>query len=124
MPWFLVVSVTLMVAPAAALLGAVKGETTKSVYADETVLIEKKGDKVELSIKGKVLKEDDAKELYRKFNKKDDEPLHEKVERETGIEPATSSLGSSRSTAELLPRAALRHSTVGRVLLDPPFSRE
>jgi hypothetical protein len=27
-----------------------------------------------------------------------------KVERETGIEPATSSLGSSRSTAELLPR--------------------
>ena len=27
-----------------------------------------------------------------------------RMERETGIEPATSSLGSSRSTAELLPR--------------------
>ena len=27
-----------------------------------------------------------------------------RLERETGIEPATSSLGSSRSTAELLPR--------------------
>jgi hypothetical protein len=27
----------------------------------------------------------------------------EKMERETGIEPATSSLGSWRSTAELLP---------------------
>jgi hypothetical protein len=30
----------------------------------------------------------------------------EKMERETGIEPATSSLGSWRSTAELLPLTA------------------
>ena len=30
------------------------------------------------------------------------------LERETGIEPATSSLGSSRSTAELLPRSVRR----------------
>ena len=29
----------------------------------------------------------------------------ERVERETGIEPATSSLGSLRSTAELLPQS-------------------
>jgi hypothetical protein len=29
----------------------------------------------------------------------------ERMERETGIEPATSSLGSLRSTAELLPRS-------------------
>ena len=32
--------------------------------------------------------------------------LIEKMERETGIEPATSSLGSWRSTAELLPLAS------------------
>ena len=35
---------------------------------------------------------------------------HEKVERETGIEPATSSLGSWHSTAELLP--LIRHSSL------------
>src|SRR3954471_22545587 len=40
----------------------------------------------------------------------------ERLERETGIEPATSSLGSSRSTAELLPLAvvATRTSYIGQ----------
>jgi hypothetical protein len=33
----------------------------------------------------------------------------EKMERETGIEPATSSLGSLHSTAELLPRGSANH---------------
>ena len=54
-----------------------KGATTKTVYAGQTVLVEKKGDKFELSIKGKVLKEDEAKELFRHFNKKDDEPQNQ-----------------------------------------------
>ena len=53
-----------------------KGETTKSVYAGETVLIEKKGDKYEFSVKGKALKEDEAPELFKSFNK-DDEPQSE-----------------------------------------------
>jgi hypothetical protein len=51
-----------------------KDKTTKPVYAGKTVLIEKKGDKYEFSIDGKALKEDDAKELFNSFNKKDDEP--------------------------------------------------
>ncbi len=54
-----------------------KEETTKAVYAGETVLIEKKGDKYEFSIKGKELKEDEAPELFKSFNKKDDEPENE-----------------------------------------------
>lgn len=54
-----------------------KGETTKHVYAGETVLIEKKGDKYEFSIKGKALKEDEAPELFKSFNKKDGEPENE-----------------------------------------------
>ncbi len=36
------------------------------------------------------------------------------MERETGIEPATSSLGSWRSTAELLPLTVAKSSTGGR----------
>ncbi len=54
-----------------------KGETTKHAYAGETVLIEKKGDKYEISVKGKALKEDEAPELYKSFNKKEDEPDNE-----------------------------------------------
>ncbi len=54
-----------------------KGETTKHVYAGETILIEKKGDKYEISIKGKALKEDEAPELFKSFNKKVDEPENE-----------------------------------------------
>ena len=54
-----------------------KGETTKSAYAGETVLIEKKGDKYEFSIKGKALKEDEAPDLFKSFNKKEDEPDNE-----------------------------------------------
>jgi hypothetical protein len=54
-----------------------KGETTKAVYAGKTVLIEKKGNKYELSIDGKALKESDAPEMYKKFNKQDDEPDNE-----------------------------------------------
>ena len=53
------------------------GETTKHVYAGETVLIEKKGDKYEFSIKGKALQEDEATELFKSFNKKEDEPENE-----------------------------------------------
>ena len=52
----------------------VKDKTTKAVYAGKTVLIEKKGEKYELSVDGKALKEDEAKELFNSFNKKDDEP--------------------------------------------------
>jgi hypothetical protein len=55
-----------------------KDKTTKTVYAGETVLIEKKGDKYEFSVKGKALKENEAPELFQKFNgKKDDEPRNE-----------------------------------------------
>lgn len=54
-----------------------KDKTTKSVYAGKTVLIEKKGDKYELSIDGKALEEKDAPELYKKFNKSEDEPRDE-----------------------------------------------
>lgn len=54
-----------------------KGETKKAVYAGATVLIEKKGDKYEFSIAGKALKEDEAPDLFRKFNKKDEEPQNE-----------------------------------------------
>ena len=53
-----------------------KGETTKLAYAGETVLIEKKGDKYEFSVKGKALKEDEAPDLFKSFNK-DDEPQSE-----------------------------------------------
>src|SRR3954451_20947734 len=42
------------------------------------------------------------------------------VERETGIEPATSSLGSSRSTAELLPRSVGRPYSNLRGAADKP----
>lgn len=53
-------------------------ETTKDIYAGETVLIEKKGDKYEFSIKGKMLEERDAPELFKQFNdKKDDSPATE-----------------------------------------------
>lgn len=52
-----------------------KGETKERVYAGKTVLIEKKGEKYELSIDGKALTEDEAPDLFKKFNrKKDDEP--------------------------------------------------
>ena len=54
-----------------------KGETTKHMYAGETVLIEKKDGKYEFSIKGKAIKEDEAPELFKSFNKKDDEPDNE-----------------------------------------------
>ena len=53
-----------------------KGETAKFLYAGETVLIEKKGDKYEFSVKGKALKQDEAPDLYKSFNK-DDEPQSE-----------------------------------------------
>lgn len=49
----------------------VKGMTTKESYSGQTVLIEKKGEKYELSVGGKALKENDAPDLYKKFNKKD-----------------------------------------------------
>ena len=54
-----------------------KGETTKAPYAGETVLIEKKGDKYEFSVKGKALPEDDAPDLHKSFNKAEDEPQNE-----------------------------------------------
>jgi len=54
-----------------------KGETNKAAYAGETVLIEKKGDKYEFSVKGKALKEDEAPDLYKSFNKSEDEPQNE-----------------------------------------------
>ena len=54
-----------------------KGETTKAVYTGETVLIEKKGDKYEFTMKGKMLKEDEAPDLFKSFNKSDDEPQNE-----------------------------------------------
>lgn len=50
---------------------ALKGATTKESYSGQTVLIEKKGEKYELSVGGKALKESDAPDLYKKFNKKD-----------------------------------------------------
>lgn len=50
----------------------VKGQTSKESYNGQTVLIEKKGEKYELSVGGKALKESDAPDLYKKFNKKDE----------------------------------------------------
>ncbi len=59
------------------------------------------------------------KDEFRKINKKTVNPLENQggspyvphrgvmMERETGIEPATSGLGSRRSTAELLPHKLL-----------------
>lgn len=49
----------------------VKGETKKESYSGQTMVIEKKGDKYELSVGGKVLKESDAPDLYRRYNRKD-----------------------------------------------------
>jgi hypothetical protein len=53
-------------------------ETTKAPYTGETVLIEKKDGKYDLSIRGKELKKSDAPELYKQFNeKKDNDPTNE-----------------------------------------------
>jgi hypothetical protein len=49
----------------------VKGGITKESYSGKTVLVEKKGEKYELSVGGKALNESDAPDLYKKFNKKD-----------------------------------------------------
>ncbi|MBP3960796.1 hypothetical protein J8F10_36710 [Gemmata sp. G18] len=54
-----------------------KDGATKAVYAGKTVLIEKKGDTYQLSIDGEALKEEDAPELFKSFNKKDGEPQNE-----------------------------------------------
>jgi hypothetical protein len=45
------------------------------------------------------------------------------MERETGIEPATSSLGSWRSTAELLPLTRLYPNNIMVVASQAPFTR-
>lgn len=53
-------------------------EATKAEYTGETVLIEKKDGKYELSIKGKTLKQSDAPDLYKQFTeKKDNDPKNE-----------------------------------------------
>ena len=55
-----------------------KGETTKTVYAGKTVLIEKKGNEYVLSIDGKPLTEDEAPDLVKTYSeKKADEPTNE-----------------------------------------------
>jgi len=54
-----------------------KGMTVKESVSGKTVLIEKKGDKYELSVAGKALTESDAPDLFRKFNKKDDGPQND-----------------------------------------------
>ncbi len=51
-----------------------KGKTVKAIYSGETVLIEKKGKEFEFSIDGKMLTKDEAPDLFKKFNKSDDEP--------------------------------------------------
>lgn len=52
-----------------------KGENTTAVYAGKSVLIELKGDKFEFSVDGKMLGEDEAPELFKRYNeKKSDEP--------------------------------------------------
>ena len=55
-----------------------KGKTTKAAYIGQPVLIEKKGDQYEISVKGKPLTEAEAPDLFKKFNKKrDEEPQNE-----------------------------------------------
>lgn len=56
-----------------------KGKTIKTVYSGETVLIEKKGKEFEFSIDGKKLTKDEAPELFKKFNKSDDEPTDQEM---------------------------------------------
>ncbi len=51
-----------------------KGNTSKTVYSGETVLIEKKGKEFEFSMDGKVLTKEEAPSLFKSFNKSDDEP--------------------------------------------------
>lgn len=51
-----------------------KGKTVKAVYSGETVLIEKKGKEFEFSIDGRALSKDEAPDLFKTFNKSDDEP--------------------------------------------------
>lgn len=52
-------------------------KTTKHVYAGQTLLIEKKGEKYTFTIKGEPLDADDAKELDRSFNPKGYDPQTE-----------------------------------------------
>jgi hypothetical protein len=55
-----------------------KGKTAKSAYVGQPVLIEKKGEGYEISVKGKPLTEAEAPDLFKKFKaKKDDEPRNE-----------------------------------------------
>jgi len=55
-----------------------KGKTTKAAYVGQPVLIEKKGDRYEFSVKGKSLTEAEAPDLFKKFSKKkDEEPQNE-----------------------------------------------
>lgn len=54
-----------------------KDKTTKFVYAEQTLVIEKKGEKYEFSIKGKPVAEDDIKEVARNFNTKGYNPQTE-----------------------------------------------
>jgi len=51
------------------------GKTKKHVYAGKTVLVEKKGDKYKFTVDGEELAEDDAEDLEKEFNKKDEFPL-------------------------------------------------
>jgi len=53
-----------------------KGDTTtKQVYAGKTVIIEKKGEKYKFTIDGEEIAEDDAEELEKEFNKKEEFPI-------------------------------------------------
>jgi hypothetical protein len=54
-----------------------KGETVKAAYAGQTVLIEKKDNKYEFSIKGKALEKSEAPELFKQFDKPEDAPRNE-----------------------------------------------
>ena len=46
------------------------------------------------------------------------------MERETGIEPATSSLGSLRSTTELLPRRDIEILSVQNIVFIPEYVKK
>ena len=53
-------------------------ESTKASYVGDTILIEKKDGKFELSVKGKELKKSDAPDLYKQFSeKKENDPTNE-----------------------------------------------
>ena len=74
----------------------------KRVYSGKTVLIEKKGAKYELGMDGKPLKEEEAAELYKTFNKSEDEPENDDFLPEKAVKVGDSWKVSAEKTEKML----------------------